>query len=392
MKNTIFNLPDLGEGLADAEIVEWHVKVGDEVKVDQSLVSMETAKALVEVPSPVEGKILKLYGKPGDTINTHEPLVEFEEINPLEIVDDQTEIDEIKKQKREPSQTVAGRLEISDSIYKEPLISKTANFLQKSHDKQIIRATPMVRALAQRLKVDLHKVIPTGPHGTFTIQDVEKSLENLDQAEKFEPLKGVRRVMSEVMSQSHREVVPVTIMDDAILYKWSKDEDISVRLILAMIKACQLEPALNAWFDGKTLSYRTMQAVHLGVAMDTEEGLFVPVIQHAEEYNAKTLRERLETLKREVQSRSIALEHLRGATITLSNFGKFSGRYANPIIVPPMVAILGVGRLREEPVVIEGEIRISAVLPVALTFDHRAVTGGQASRFLGVVIQELETN
>jgi pyruvate dehydrogenase E2 component (dihydrolipoamide acetyltransferase) len=385
----IFKLPDLGEGLPDAEISEWHVKVGDEVVLDQSLVSMETAKALVEVPSPVNGRIAKLYGGKGDVIKTGAPLIEFEQS------ESETPINNVEKASEDKG-TVAGRLETSDRVIHEPSMaaysrpSATSSLSTAASASTGIKVTPAVRALAQRLKVDLSLVKPTGPNATITTQDVELAAQNLLSAGPLEIFKGIRRVMALTMEQSHAEVVPVTIMDDAKLYKWSKEADITVRLMQAIIVACQDEPALNAWYDSKEIGYRLMKGIHLGIAMDTAEGLFVPVIHHAEKLDAQALRKRLDELKTEVQSRTIKPENLRGATITLSNFGKFAGRYANPIIVPPMVAILGVGRLREEPVVINGEIKVSPVLPLALSVDHRAVTGGEATRFLGKVIETLE--
>lgn len=370
----IFKLPDLGEGLPDAEISEWHVQVGDEVKLDQSLVSMETAKAVVEVPSPVTGRVIKLFGKPGDIIQTGSPLVEFEHGE-----------QEIVPEKEEDRGTVAGRLETSNTVLQESHLA-IAGRTQNS-----VKATPAIRALAQRLNVELGSVTPTGPNGTILTQDVEHAAHALQGAGPLELLKGTRRVMAQIMSQSHAEVVPVTVMDDAHLLHWSADFDITVRLIQAIVAACQQEPALNAWYDSKAVGRRLMPECNLGLAMDTTDGLFVPVIHKAEKYDAKGLRQRINALKSEVETRSILPENLRGATLTLSNFGKFAGRYASPVVVPPMVAILGVGRLREEVVAIKGEIKICSVLPLALTFDHRAVTGGEATRFLGIVIKSLES-
>lgn len=370
----IFKLPDLGEGLPDSEIVEWHVAVGDVVKLDQLLVSMETAKAVVEVPSPVAGKVIKLYGNPGDIIKTGAPLVEFESTE--------------NKKTSEDAGTVVGKLEVGETILQEETI-------KSSKPLQGIKATPAVRALADRLKVDLSMIAPTGPQGAVTLQDVQQAARHITdhthQIGDIEPLKGVRRAMAQVMSQAHAEVVPVTVMDDAKLWGWSTTEDITVRIIQAIIKACEKEPSLNAWFDARRMGRRLFSEVHLGIAMDTEEGLFVPAIRDAQNLTKEVLRQRIETLKKQVSERSIPAEELRGATITLSNFGKFAGRYANPIIVPPMVAIIGVGKVREEVVAVKGRPEVSKVLPLALTFDHRAVTGGEATRFLGEVIRALET-
>lgn len=379
---SIFKLPDLGEGLPDAEISAWHIKVGDTVTVDQNIVSMETAKAIVEVPSPFNGKIKKLYGNVGDVIQTGQPLVEFEsEGNAANPQSSHTE------KQPENAATVAGRLEVGNTVLKE---SPTG--IASTRSQQSLKATPAVRALAQRLNVDLTNVHPTGPNNTITTQDVEQASQHLQSAGDLELLKGVRRTMAQVMSKSHLEVVPVTVMDDAKLYRWNWNEkqDITVRLIQAIVAATKKEPALNAWFDGKALGRRLIKNVNLGLAVDTTDGLFVPIIHEAENKDAKTLRSDVDRLKNQTEKRSLSREDLQHGSIILSNFGKFAGRYANPIIVPPMVSILGVGSLREEIIAVESQPKVSFVLPLALTFDHRAVTGGEATRFLGAVIEHLE--
>lgn len=423
----VFKLPDLGEGLQEAEIVEWHVKEGDIIKVDQSLVSMETAKAIVEVPSPYAGKIKKLYGKSNDIIKTGESLVEFEdsegenreyESKHEHKHENEREQEQKQKQKiKEDSGTVAGKLEVEDTIISEKVVSKSNAPISSKTTSKVIKASPAVRAVAEQLKIDLTKITPTGPGQTITLQDVQKAAEVLEASEApqvtqasqissqkgkttisgvaktlgpTEPLKGVRRFMAQTMSQAHQEIVPVTILEDAKLLNWSKNEDITVRIIQAMVVACQKEPSLNAWYDGEAVARRLFQSIHLGLAMDTNEGLFVPVIKDVESMQREAIRKKIDKLKVQVQSRTIPAEELRGGTITLSNFGKFAGKYANPIIVPPMVAILGTGKLREEVIANEGNSVVCNVLPLSLTFDHRVVSGGEATRFLGILIEELE--
>lgn len=370
----IFHLPDLGEGLAEAEIREWHVKVGDHVKVDQPLVSMETAKALVEVPSPQTGRIAKLYGNVNDVIQTHAPLVEFEE----------------GEEKIKDKGTVVGNLEESSNILNE---SDVIIGSAKQKTATMVKAMPAVRALAKELNVDLNTVKPTGPNGQITAEDVKKSApQKTHLPGKVETLHGVRRAMATAMSQSHQEIVPVTIFDDADISHLTEKSDITVLLIQAMMAGIKAEPSLNAWYDGKTMERCLLDEINIGLAVDTKEGLFVPVIQNAAKKSSQELREEINRLKKSVQERTLAPAGFHGASITLSNFGMIAGRYATPIIVPPMVAILGSGRLREEPRIYNKEIEIRRVLPISLTFDHRAVTGGEATRFLGAVIKSLETS
>lgn len=360
----IFKLPDLGEGLPDAEVVEWHVKEGDTVAVDQLLVSMETAKAVVEVPSPYAGIIMKLHGKKGDVINTGLPLVSFDG----------------EEAPRKDTGTVVGKVEVGDVVVKEMPTSIGGG--------SQIKVLPAVRAIAKKMNVDLSTVQATGPDGMITKEDVERAKSSAQSMGPMEALSGVRKAMSSAMQGSHAVVVPVTLFDDADITQW-KTKDFTARLVKAICYACAKEPSLNAWFDGKTVSRRLFDDCHIGLAMDTEQGLFVPVIEKAQNKDSALLRSEIEVLKKDVKARTIKPERLRGNTITLSNFGNFAGRYATPIVVPPSVAIIAVGKVREEVKAIQGDPMVRTILPLSLTFDHRAVTGGEATRFLGYLIENL---
>ena len=377
----IFCLPDLGEGLAEAEIREWYVKVGDVVTVDQPLVSMETAKAVVDVPSPYAGKITQLHGNANDIIETGSPLIEFE-----------LENSKNNKLEKKDKGSVVGKLESSEKKWDDgDVIVGTAK-----SSTATIKAVPAARVLAKEMQVDLASLSATGPNGLITVEDVKrgmaasKSHEMPAGAGQAQALHGVRRVMAQAMVQSHREIVPVTIFEDADISALPKDTDLTVTLLMAMLKAAKAEPALNAWFDGKSLERTLFDEVNIGLAVDSEEGLFVPVIKKIEQYAKSDLRQKIDALKKAVKSRSIPPADMQGATMTLSNFGMIAGRYATPIIVPPAVSILACGKLREQPVAHDGKLVVGRVLPLSLTFDHRAVTGGEATRFLGVVVKCLE--
>ena len=365
----IFNLPDLGEGLPDAEIHEWFVKEGDVVEIDQPLVSMETAKAVVDVPCPQARTIAKIFGKTGDVIKTGEPLVAF-------TADSAVRVDK---------GTVVGNLEESDDVSEDHFV------VGVSTNSTRVKATPVVRMLAKKLGINLSALTGSGEHGMITREDVQREADIKSKpAEGFEPLRGVRRAMLASMVHSHQEVVPVSIFDEADIECWKEQTDITVRLIHAIAYACKTEPAMNAWFDTAHSARKCFDQVHLGLAMDSDEGLFVPVIHDIASYNDKELRNIINKYKNEVRERAVPPENLKGATITLSNFGKFAGRFASPIIVPPMVAILAVGRLYEGVVSLNGKIEAHRLLPLSLSFDHRAVTGGEATRFLGAVIEALQ--
>jgi pyruvate dehydrogenase E2 component (dihydrolipoamide acetyltransferase) len=481
-----FHLPDLGEGLPDGTIVEWFVKEGDVVKLDGPLVSMETAKAVVEVPSPYSGKVVKLHGKAGDVIDTGAALVDVE-IDPkmpqraeaeatghhhapkakpaakakgagapapddegrVIASDDGGEISGNEEKPRADAGTVVGAMEASDRVVSEQTIAVGG-----------VKAVPAVRAMARKVGVDLSRVKPTGAGGVVTLQDVKNAaaagtarvgssplppgevgaqratgegrgtlqrstspapssgaaappspggrresertaLSASGQPMRTSPptqaiaygqpdqVRGVRRNMARVMADAHAKVVPTTICDDADIHAWQPGNDITVRLIRSLVSACKAVPALNAWFDGDSLTRTLHPHVDIGIAVDTEDGLFVPALRNADVLDAAGVRVALNRIREQVQNRSIPAEELKGYTISLSNFGVFAGRYATPIVVPPCVAIVAAGKLRHDVVAVMGAIQTHRVIPLSLTFDHRAATGGEAARFLKAMLDDL---
>ncbi|MDH3704362.1 MAG: 2-oxo acid dehydrogenase subunit E2 [Alphaproteobacteria bacterium] len=365
---TQFNLPDLGEGLQEAEIVAWHVGVGDHVVADQPLVSVETEKAVVEVPSPQSGRIAKLFSAVGDILKIGAPLVDFEDAGGAD------------------SGTVVGRIpqETKETPAKpgmqEDLPDRTPG----------AKAVPAVRALADRLGVDLTAVAPTGPDGSITRADVERTAAGMQEGGGVEPLRGVRRAMAKNMERAHAEVVPATVTECADTGDWPVDADVTIRLARAIVAGCRAEPALNAWYFGREAGRRLHENVDLGIAMDTEDGLFVPTLRDVGNRDAADLRRGLDAMRRDVAARTVPLEELRGQTITLSNFGMFGGLHAALVVLPPQVAIVGAGRIGESVVARDGKPVVRPVLPLSLTFDHRGVMGGEASRFLAAVKADLE--
>ena len=253
-----------------------------------------------------------------------------------------------------------------------------------------VKVTAAVRALAHRLNVDLTIVTPSGPDGLITQADVQRVHKVLAEVGPIEKLQGPRRAMANTMSQARDEVMPATVTDDAVLAAWGKDADVTLRLIRAIVAGCQAEPALNAWFDHTEIGRRVLKKVHLGIAVDAPEGLFVAVMQDVGNRNEDSLRKGLEKMKADAGAHAIPAEELRGYTITLSNHGLYGGRYATPVIVPPTVAIIAAGKSRDAVVPIDGKPGIARILPLSVTYDHRAVTGGEATRFLAAMIKDLE--
>lgn len=386
----IFKLPDLGEGLQEAEIREWHVQEGEVVKIDQPLVSVETDKAVVDVPSPQAGKILKLHGKSGDVIEVGKPLVEFEgaasaATKPAPHIEAPSPPASSEKPRPEAIRdtgVVVGAMKSGSEVVAEKATTVgTAAGL---------KVTPAVRALAHRLNVDLTIITPSGPDGMITQADVQRVHKILTEIGPLEKLRGPRRAMANAMSQARDEVMPCTVTDDAVIGTWSGKQDLTIRLIRGLVAGAKVEPSLNAWYDQAELGRRVLPKMHVGIAVDTPEGLFVAVLQDVASRSEESLRSGLEKMKEATKNRSVPPEELRGYTITLSNFGRFGGKYASPVILPPTVAIVAAGATRDAVVPIDDEVKISKVLPLSITFDHRCVTGGEATRFLSAMIVDLQ--
>ncbi|HAI58534.1 MAG TPA: branched-chain alpha-keto acid dehydrogenase subunit E2 [Xanthomonadaceae bacterium] len=445
----IFTLPDLGEGLPDAEIVEWHVAVGQVIRLDEPLVSMETAKAVVEVPAPCSGTLLRVAGKAGDVIATGAWLAEFE-LDPslpqraaghdtghahgagearasTPVIPAPTTTD------RDDAGTVVGAMPVSSEVRREAAVAVGG-----------IKAVPAVRALAKKLGVDLARVAPTGADGVVTLADVKRAAgrnearvddpraasaataatatqgrgpipqpppptafapslaasptglstppsRTADAGFDIDaPIRGVRRNMLRSMAAAHAEVVPTTLMDDADLHAWSPGEDITVRLVRALVVASAAEPAMNAWLNAKEGTLRRHARVDVGIAIDHPDGLFVANLRHADRMDAAGMRAGLSRLRDGLKDRALPPGDLAGYTIMLSNFGKFAGKYATPVVVPPCVCIVAAGRLYHGVVPVLGGIETHRLLPLSLTFDHRAATGGEAARFLKALIDDLQ--
>jgi pyruvate dehydrogenase E2 component (dihydrolipoamide acetyltransferase) len=196
--------------------------------------------------------------------------------------------------------------------------------------------------------------------------------------------------MAQRMAAAHAEVVRTTVTDEADIDGWQKGEDVTIRVVRAIAAACRTEPSLNAWYNAAAGERRLIKRVDIGIAVDTEGGLIVPVLRNVGERDARDLRAGLDRLRADAAARSIPPEELRGATITLSNFGMIGGRFANLIVVPPQVAIVGAGRIDQRVLVHEGKPAARRVLPLSLTVDHRVVTGGEAARFLVALKADLE--
>jgi pyruvate dehydrogenase E2 component (dihydrolipoamide acetyltransferase) len=328
---------------------------------------VETDKAIVEVPSPYSGTVVDLHGKPGEIIRTGQPLADFD--------DGAAQTDR---------GTVVGIMPEAES-------SSSASTEHERVSRAAVKAIPAVRALAKKLGVDLLAVDPTGKDGAITADDVKRFASAIADVEPAEPLHGVRRAMAQKMQQSHAEIVPASIHDEADVEDWIETGDITVRLIRSIVAGCRVSPVMNAWYSAQDMTLRVRKAVDLGIAINTDDGLFVAVMRNVHERGDTDLREGLQEMKRCVAAREIPLEDMRGATITLSNFGVFgAGHFANLIVVPPQVAIVGAGSIKPRPRAHGGKLALRRTLPLSLTFDHRAANGMEAATFLKAMIADLE--
>jgi pyruvate dehydrogenase E2 component (dihydrolipoamide acetyltransferase) len=343
---SIFRLPDLGEGLAEARIVEWHVTPGQAVAAGDLLVSVETAKAVVEIPSPEAGTIRALLAAAGDTVPTQAPLVDF--------ADSGAAATSSGAALPTDNGSVVGRLPHEHAVRAESFVigrhRHTEARLQQPRARRAARGTPLF--------------------------------------DGGEALDVTRRAMAENMARAQREVALVTLTDEAEI-RVADHRELTARLVRALAAAARAEPALNAWYDGEQQVRRLHAAVHVGIAVDTPQGLFVPVLKEAGTLELGAIVREVARLKQAAQAQRLTPAQLTGATLTLSNFGALAGRYATPLVMPPQVAILGAGQAFDGLRPQQEEFRRARLLPLSLSFDHRAVTGGEAARFLAAVVADL---
>ncbi|WP_299583979.1 dihydrolipoamide acetyltransferase family protein [uncultured Microbulbifer sp.] len=411
-----FTLPDLGEGLPDAVVREWHVSEGDTIAAHESLVTVETAKALVEVPAPWGGRVEKLFAAQDQTVNVGEPLVGFTAedanheipatehstttISPGDSVsaEDPSVKETAPPQTRSDSGTVVGKLEQGEAVLGAE---------QRVAPSRRRPATPKVRALARRLGVDLEKLSTDGSlvtaaqvHAAVGSTPVtEKSAEEkksplpVQGAEKTAGVEAVmspaRRAMGLSMSRARDQVAQITLCDDADISSWWGSTPALLRLIRAVQLACTAEPTLNALYENDQL--KIQETVNIGLAVDSPRGLYVPVLRDVAGHTDEALLAQVADYKHQARETGIAQSDLQGATILLSNFGAIAGRYATPVVLPPTVAIVGAGRVCQGVVVIDRWPAMRPLLPLSISADHRAVTGGELARFLRAMLHALST-
>ncbi|MFH1257379.1 MAG: dihydrolipoamide acetyltransferase family protein [Candidatus Micrarchaeota archaeon] len=438
-----FKFPDVGEGIHEGKLVKWRVKEGEEIKVDAVIAEVETDKAVVEIPSPRAGVILKTYFKEGDAIKVGQTLITIgEKGEPIPV-------DEVKQ-----APQIAN---VQKSMPAEKAPSQTAPKIAAPIQSQApapsgIIATPAVRQKAKEMGVDLSKVAGTGPAGRVLQEDVENAaksgsakigqaqggsgqgtaqgaggqtggsaqMQSGNEAQKQAPsfdadfsqfgqvekvaIAGIRKRIAETMSRSKRTAAHVTHFDEAdvtLLAKLREElkpeaEKKGIKLtylayvVKAAVIALKTHPKFNASFDESKDEIVLKKYYHIGIAVDTAEGLIVPVIRDADKKGIYEIAAEIMRLAKKANERKMKLDDLKGGSFTITNIGSIGGEFFTPIIYHPEVAILGLGRIGDKVVVEEGKAVIAKKLPLSLSFDHRIIDGAEAARFVNDVIKMLE--
>ncbi|MGE5740509.1 MAG: dihydrolipoamide acetyltransferase family protein [Candidatus Aminicenantes bacterium RBG_16_66_30] len=395
-----FRFPDVGEGITEGEIVRWLVKEGDEVQADQTLAEIETDKAIVEMPSPYAGTVLKLHFKEKDLVKVGQPLVTIGE-------------------KGESLAAVPPEPQPAPRPAAPSLPSAIPAPAGAPGQPGEVLATPGVRALAKGLGIDLGAVRGTGPGGRITEDDVrafqavppEKKIAvkvkakydlygNLDRI----PLRGIRRATAKKMRESLDHAAHVTHCDEAdagpleaLRQKMKPEAEAAGAkltylpfIVKALVEALKLHPSLNASLDEDENEIVLKKYYNIGIAVDVPDGLIVPVVKFADQKSVAGIAAEIQTLAKRARDRTLDLADLQGGTFSITNVGVIGGDFATPIINYPEVAILATMKIADRARVVDGAVVVRKTLPLCLAFDHRVVDGAEAARFTKDLIRFLE--
>jgi pyruvate dehydrogenase E2 component (dihydrolipoamide acetyltransferase) len=425
----IFKFPDIGEGLTEGIILEWYVDKGNAVKVGQPLVKMETDKVVADIPSPREGVIAARYGKVGETIHVGETLVEIDIAGeaaaeaPTEAAGDAAveaaakptavEVEPIE----EMGAGVVGTLEVaSNNAYlpasDEGTLAKPA---ASAATPRKVLATPVARAMAREMNIDINQVTGTGPAGRVMKSDIQNFHAPAAAASRsiaapsaatvqgelveVRPMTQMRKSIAKNMLRSKQSTAHMTLFEEPEVsalveararYKEEyKKEDISLTylpfIIKAVVAALKRHPELNSEMDFEKGNVIYKNYYNIGIAVSTEDGLVVPVIRNADKLTVRELSKAVAEIAIKARDRKLTLEDMKDGTFTITNYGALGGWFGVPVINYPQVGILGIGRINQQPVVAGGEIKVGNVMPLSLSVDHRMVDGAEATEFLNDV-------
>jgi pyruvate dehydrogenase E2 component (dihydrolipoamide acetyltransferase) len=393
-----FKLPDLGEGVTEAEIDHWLVSEGDTIAEDDPLVEVITDKASAEIPSPFAGVVSRIHVKAGEIVPVGTVLVTIGEA---------ADVDEGGAPPPGEFRRSAGA---ASSALRGLSEQRAGDAPAAVASDSSVKAMPPVRKLARELGVDLAKVPPSGPNGQVTREDVEAFAGTTEgpapvapAGERREPLRGVRRIIAERMAEAHRTVPPVTHVEEcdvteleatrALANERSSDQPRLTFLpfiVKAVVQALKNHPPLNASIDEAAGEIVYYGHYDIGIAVDTPAGLMVPVVKTADQKRLRELAAEIEDLANGAREGKLSANQLRGATFTITSPGPFGGLMATPIVFHPQAAILGVHKASERPVVRNGQIVVRKMMNLSITFDHRVLDGLTAAKFVLDVVKSLE--
>lgn len=403
-----FNFPDLGEGLEEGTIMEWYVKAGQYVKMGDSLVQMETDKVVADIPSPKDGIIAQLFGDEGDVVKVGSPLVI------IELVGEAAE-----KETDEDAGAVVGTLEVA---------GKKDAIMASSDEGRKVLATPVARAMAKQLGIDINEISGSGPSGRVKKEDIlnfndqnkystpqadadksstsfvsDESFKSTAEDVTYKPLTQIRKTIAKNMLQSKHNAAHMSVfeeveisglMDVRARYK-QRFADKGVKLtylpfiVKAVAQALKHHPQLNSQIDTENNRMIYRNRYHIAIAVDAPDGLVVPVIRDADKLSIFQIAGQIGELANKARTRKLTLDDLKDGCFSITSFGSFGGIFATPVLNYPQAGILGIGRILKTPVVKDDEIVVGNIMPLSLTVDHRIVDGGETTRFIYKIMEYL---
>ncbi len=420
----IFNFPDIGEGLEEGVILEWYVKKGQEVKTGENLVQMETDKVVADIPSPRDGTIVELFGEVGDVAIVGEPLVEIE----IEGVHGEEAQKEAKKEteeefapepEEEDEEEAAAVVGTMETAGKSAVLAASDEGSDKKPEKEDkptrkALATPVARAMAKEKGIDINEIEGTGPSGRVMKEDVENykptkkdapRREEKDRGDDvtYEPLTQIRKTISKNMINSKHSAAHMTVFEEVEVselinvrgrYKTSfAEKDVRLTylpfIVKAVVHALKQHRQVNSQMDLDNDRMIFNNRYNIGIAVDTPQGLVVPVIRDADQLSIIEIAQQISELAEKANSRKLTMDDMKDGTFTITNYGSIGGIFATPVINYPEAGILGVGRIVKKPVVKDDQVVPGSMLALSLSVDHRIVDGAEASRFINSVMKYL---
>lgn len=412
----IFKFPDIGEGLDEGIIVEWYVEKGNMIESGNPLVKMETDKVVTDIPSPKTGRIVNLFGRIGETIKVGSPLAEIE----MEGVEGEQAIKESQEnilEAKEEGAGVVGTLEVASNNAYMPASDEglEVNITEVSNTTKKAIATPVSRAMAKDMGIDINQVIGTGPGSRVTSADVKKYFDSFGQGKEktigqvledritYSPLSQIRKTIAKNMLASRNNNVPMTVFEEVEIAELMRIRDIykeelnqkGIKLsylpfiLKALAFALKKHKVLNAQLDLENERIIYKNYYNVGIAVDTDDGLVVPVIREVDKLSILEIASQLNEISTKSKERKLTMEDMKDGTFTITNYGSIGGIHAIPVINYPQSGILGIGRIVNKPIVKNGNIEPGYVLPLSLSVDHRIVDGGEVTRFLNLIMKYL---